>query len=36
VGRGNLELLARSLRGQIDSVADDGAPAVLIDDLESR
>jgi len=31
---GRLELLTRSLRGQIDSIADDGGPVVLVDDLE--
>ena len=31
---GQLELLARSLRGQIESVADDDGPTVLVDDLE--
>ena len=31
---GRLELLARSLRGQIESVADDDGPTVLVDDLE--
>ena len=31
---GQLELLARSLRGQIESVADDEGPTVLVDDLE--
>src|SRR5438477_13133052 len=29
---GQLELLARSLRGQIESVADDDGPTVLVDD----
>ena len=31
---GRLELVARSLRGQIASVGDDGEPKVLVDDLE--
>jgi len=31
---GRFELLTRSLRGQIDSIADDGGPVVLVDDLE--
>ncbi|TMB13564.1 MAG: hypothetical protein E6J71_22495 [Deltaproteobacteria bacterium] len=31
---GRLELLTRSLRGQIDSIGDDGEPVVLVDDLE--
>ena len=31
---GRLELLARSLRGQIDSVAHEEGPTVLVDDLE--
>ena len=31
---GRLELLTRSLRGQIDSAGDDGGPVVLVDDLE--
>src|SRR5438093_916127 len=31
---GRFELLTRSLRGQIDSIDDDGGPVVLVDDLE--
>jgi len=31
---GRLELLTRSLRGQIESVGDDEGPTVLVDDLE--
>ena len=31
---GRLELLPRSLRGQIDSVAHEEGPTVLVDDLE--
>jgi len=31
---GRLELLARSLRGQIDSVTHEEGPTVLVDDLE--
>jgi len=31
---GQLELLARSLRGQIESVADQDGSTVLVDDLE--
>ena len=31
---GRLELLTRSLRGQIDAIGDDGEPVVLVDDLE--